>query len=66
MKKEHRNKHIATKLIDTFENYLKQNNVNVAMLTAEEKVYNFYINKGFKEEKSMFCANNLKCFIKNL
>lgn len=66
VKKEHRNKHISTKLIDTFENYLKQNNVNVAMLTAEKNVYNFYINKGFKEEKSMFCANNLKCFIKNL
>ena len=66
VEKNERNKHIATKLINNFEDYLKQNNVQIIILTAEEKVYDFYINKGFKENKAMSCANNLKCFIKNL
>ncbi len=61
-----RNKHIATKLIEQFENYLKQNNIKTIILTAEEKVYDFYIKKGFEEDNSMTCANELKCFIKTI
>lgn len=66
VEKNERNKHIATKLIINLESYLKQNNIQIIILTAKEKVYDFYINKGFKENKAMSCANNLKCFIKNL
>ena len=59
-----RNKNVATKLMEQFENYLKQNKIKTIILTAEEKVYDFYVKKGFEEDNSIFCENKLKCFIK--
>lgn len=61
-----RNKHIATKLMGQFEKYLRQNKVETVVLTAEEKVYDFYIKKGFNENNSISCANGLKCFTKKI
>ena len=61
---DQRNKHIASKLIEQFENYLRQNKVNTIILTAEEKVYDFYKNKGFVENNLITCENKLKCFTK--
>ena len=61
-----RNKHVATKLIEQFEIYLNQNKIRTIVLTADEKVYDFYKKKGFKEDNSLTCENELKCFIKRI
>lgn len=61
-----RNQHVATRLLEQFENYLKQNGIKTILLTAEEKVYAFYKKQGFEEDNSMSCANKLKCFIKRI
>lgn len=61
-----RNKHVATKLIEQFEIYLNQNKIRTIVLTADEKVYDFYKKKGFKEDNSLTCENKLKCFIKRI
>ena len=61
-----RNKNVATKLIKEVENYLKINNVDTLILTADKKVYDFYIKKGFEESNSISTKNKLKCFIKKI
>ena len=61
-----RNKHVATKLIEQCENYLRQNKIKTIVLTADEKAYDFYIRKGFEEDDIISCENKLKCFKKKL
>ena len=57
---------MATKLIEQCENYLRQNKIKTIVLTADEKVYDFYIRKGFEEDDIISCENKLKCFKKKL
>lgn len=61
-----RNNHVASRLIEQFESYLKQNGIKAIVLTAEEKVYDFYKKQGFEEDNSMSCKNKLKCFTKKI
>lgn len=61
-----RNRHIATKLMDLFEDYLKQEHIKRIVLTADENIYDFYINKGFEVDDSMSCVNKQKCFTKKI
>ena len=63
---EERNKKLATSLLNKVETDFLENKVKKIVLTSEETTYEFYKKLGYHLDSSFSCANNLKCFVKNL